>query len=367
MRIGVLGGSELARLLALAGHPLGYPVRILAGGDVAAVEHVAECFAGSLAQRDGLAAFVQDVDVVTFDDEQVPIEVAEYVQQHAALYPPRETLVHAQDRILEKRLFERLDIPMAEFAEVDTLEDLNEALEDVGTPALLKTRRRTHDGHGQRAIQDPSEAREAFDSFAGQPLLVEGFVRYDREVSLTAVRNRAGEIQVYPLVEHAHRDNILYKTVAPASGTSLELQALAAEKADRVLRELDYVGVITLELFEVSGRLFADEMIPRVHSTGNWTLAAARTSQYENHLRAILGLPLGDAGLREPSITYHLVGGVPPLEELLGFPGVRVHLYHKPAAARVKLGHVTVCGASEVEVAERAARVAPLIDKHWKV
>ncbi len=254
--------------------------------------------------------------------------------------PGCRSLEEGQDRLREKELFRRLDIPTARFG----------TLLDTGLPALVKTRRLGYDGKGQRRVDEPG------------PLdpdeVAEELVAFDRELSIVAVRGRDGDTRFWPLAENVHRDGILSLTRAPAPDAP---QAEAEAIATALLDELDYVGVLAVELFDVGGRLLANELAPRVHNTGHWTIDGAVTSQFENHLRAILGLPLGDTAAVGASVMVNLVGGIPPLDELLALPGAHVHLYGKQPRPGRKVGHVTLVDASP----ETVDRAIALADAAW--
>ena len=244
----------------------------------------------------------------------------------SAPLPPPLALELGQDRLVEKQLFQRLGIPTARFG----------SLADSGLPALVKSRRLGYDGKGQRRV--------ALDEELGEHELAEEIVPFDRELSIIAVRGRDGETRFWPLAENVHRDGILRVSRSPAVAAP---QAEAEELVGRLLDELDYVGVLALELFEVDGRLLANEFAPRVHNTGHWTIDGAVTSQFENHLRAILGLPLGSTDALAPAVMLNLIGGVPAAEKLLELPGAHLHLYGKAPRPGRKIGHVTLVGASE--------------------
>jgi 5-(carboxyamino)imidazole ribonucleotide synthase len=330
--VGVLGGGQLGRMLALAGIPLGLRFRFLDPSPEAPAGAVGELLAGGYDDPALLDRLAEGAAVVTYEFENVPVEAAGRV---GAVPDPR-ALELGRDRLAEKELFRRLGIPTARFGTV----------EEVGLPALVKKRRLGYDGKGQRRVVQPGPL--------GAGELAEELVPFERELSLLAVRAREGETRFYPLVENVHRDGLLRVSRVPAAGAP---QAEAEELARLLLDELGYVGVFALELFQVGGRLLANEFAPRVHNSGHWTIEAAATSQFENHLRAILGLPLGSTALREPAAMVNLVGRLPPLERLLVLPGARVHVYGKEPRPGRKLGHVTLLGAEEGAVAE-AIRLA---------
>jgi 5-(carboxyamino)imidazole ribonucleotide synthase len=322
-------------MLALAGIPLGMRFRFLdPDGDACAVD-VGELVAGAYDDPGLLERLADGADVVTYEFENVPVEAARF----AGAVPSPRALELGQDRLVEKQLFRRLEIPTVRFG----------TLEEAGLPALVKSRRLGYDGKGQRLVTAP-------EPLAGGEL-AEEVVAFTRELSLIAVRGREGETAFYPLVENVHESGILRVSRAPAPEAP---QAEAEEYGRRLLDELDYVGVMALELFEVEGQLLASEFAPRVHNTGHWTIDAAMTSQFENHLRAILGLPLGPTDALEPSAMVNLIGAAPPVASLLALPGARVHLYGKEPRPGRKVGHVTLVGANPVALEEtlRLARTA---------
>jgi 5-(carboxyamino)imidazole ribonucleotide synthase len=330
--VACIGGGQLGRMLGLAGLPLGLGLRFLDPAPDACAGAVGELVVGAYDDRDGLERLARGADVVTFEFENVPVEAAARV----GAVPGVAALERGQDRLHEKELFRSLGIATARFG----------SLEETGLPALVKTRRLGYDGKGQRRVHKP----EAI----GVGELAEELVPFDRELSIVGVRGRDGETRFWPVGENVHRDGILRVTRAPASDAP---QREAEELCAALLDELGYVGVLAVELFEVDGRLLANEFAPRVHNTGHWTIDGAETSQFENHLRAVLGVPLGPTGARATSVMVNLIGGVPPLEELLALPGARVHLYGKEPRAGRKVGHVTLVDPDE-RVVERAVALA---------
>ncbi len=314
-------------MLALAGAPLGVRMRFLDPAPDACAGEVGELLVGAYDDDACLARLADGADVVTYEFENVPVDAARRV----AAVPGARALELGQDRLVEKELFRRLGIPTAPFGSV----------EDVGTPALVKSRRLGYDGKGQRVVQavEPIRTDE----------LAEAIVPFDREVSIVAVRGRDGDTAFYPLAENEHRGGILAVSRAPAAAA---LQTDAEALARLLLDELGYVGVLAVELFDVGGSLLANEFAPRVHNTGHWTIDGAETSQFENHLRAILGLPLGRTVARGDSVMVNLVGGLPPVERLLAVPGAHVHLYGKAPRPGRKLGHVTLVDAEDDGVRE---------------
>jgi 5-(carboxyamino)imidazole ribonucleotide synthase len=339
--IGILGAGQLGRMLALAGTPLGLRFRFLDPAPDSPAGQLAEQIVAEYDDHAALRRFVEGVDVVTYEFENVPMETARWLEQFAAVYPPPGALYTAQDRLNEKTLFRNLGIPTAPFAPVESFEALTAAVAQIGLPAVLKTRRLGYDGKGQRVLRTPSDVEAAWRELGSGPLIVEGFVPFEREVSLIAVCGRAGATAFYPLIENEHREGILRISVAPYK--SLILQSLAESYAARVLAALEYVGVLAIEFFECDGQLLANEIAPRVHNSGHWTIEGAVTSQFENHLRALLGWPLGTAEMRGHVAMINLIGALPDTQRLLAVPGAHLHLYGKTPRAGRKLGHVTLC------------------------
>jgi 5-(carboxyamino)imidazole ribonucleotide synthase len=223
---------------------------------------------------------------------------------------------------------------------------------------VLKTRRMGYDGKGQMVARDRGQLAGAFAALGGVPLIAEQLVEFDRELSIVAARGRDGRTAAYPLVENSHRDGILRLTQAPAGGVTSDLRRQAERAVGLIADQLDYVGVLALELFQVGDRLLANEIAPRVHNSGHWTIEGAVTSQFENHLRAVLGLPLGDPAARGRCAMVNLIGEPPATESVLAVPGAHLHLYGKAARPGRKIGHVTVTGEASLE--QRTARIAAL-------
>jgi 5-(carboxyamino)imidazole ribonucleotide synthase len=342
MIVGVLGGGQLGRMLALAGYPLGLRFRFLESSSEAPTGVLAELIQGAYDDRATLARFADGLDLVTYEFENVPVDAARFLAERVPVFPPPEALLVSQDRLSEKTLFQRLGIPTPPFLAVSTESDLRPALEQIGYPAVLKTRRLGYDGKGQLVLRQPADADWAWRVLGEVPLLLEGFVPFEREVSVLTVRARDRRTAFYPLVENHHREGMLRLSRAPAPGLTPDLQALAEGHGARVAEALGYVGVLAIEFFQHEGRLLANEMAPRVHNSGHWSIEGAETSQFENHLRAVLGLPLGSTGAIGHSAMLNLIGRVPPLAAILAVPAAHLHLYGKAARPGRKLGHVTL-------------------------
>jgi 5-(carboxyamino)imidazole ribonucleotide synthase len=361
LTVGVLGGGQLGRMLALAGYPLGLRFRFLDPAPEAPAGQLAEHLIGNYTDRECLQRFARDLHLVTYEFENVPVEVAQILQQTVPVFPPPAALEVSQDRLMEKTFFRRLGIPTAPFAPVDSRWDLDEALARLGFPALLKTRRFGYDGKGQFLLRTPADVAAAWTALGGRPLILEGFVAFERELSQIAVRGRDGATGFYPLVENHHEAGMLRLTLAPAPGLTADLQAEAVAFVGRVLAALDYVGVVAVEFFQKAGHLIANEMAPRVHNSGHWTIEGAETSQFENHLRALLGWPLGSPAAVGPCAMVNLIGTVPEARAVLAVPDAHLHLYGKASRPGRKLGHVTVRAADAAHLRERLARVRELL------
>jgi 5-(carboxyamino)imidazole ribonucleotide synthase len=363
MIIGILGAGQLGRMLALAGVPLGVHFRFLDPTPDSPAARLGEQIVAAYDDSAMLAHFVHGLDCVSYEFENVPIATATLLAKHVPVLPPPLALATAQDRLEEKRFFQQLAIPTAPFVAIDTRADLEAALDTIGLPAVLKTRRLGYDGKGQVVLRQREEIEQAWATLAGQPLILEGFVPFARELSLLAVRSRDGATACYPLVENTHRDGILRRSIAPAPAVHPALQALAESYAARVLNALGYVGVLAIELFQTDQQplLIVNEMAPRVHNSGHWTIEGAETSQFENHVRAVAGLPLGSTAMRGYAAMVNLIGVTPAIQAVLAIPGAHLHLYEKAPRAGRKLGHVTICADDIPTLIERIAAVEALL------
>lgn len=356
-RVGIVGAGQLGRMLALAGYPLGLRFVFLDKSADAPGGQVGDIILGEFGDAEKLRELSERVDVVTFDVENVPVDaVREGVTK--PFRPTVELLEKAQDRLLEKELFRSLDIPTPAFAAVESLDDLRAAAERIGLPAVLKTRRLGYDGKGQRVIRSEADFEPALEAIGGVPLILESFVAFDREVSIIGVRNVSGEVRFYPLSENTHREGILRHSIAPYEDHGL--QGLAERHLERLLNAFDYAGVLTIEFFESGGKLIANEIAPRVHNSGHWTIEGAVTSQFENHVRAILDLPLGDTAANGYAAMVNFIGSMPPLEAVLEIPGAHYHSYGKSPRPGRKLGHATLTSQSRAELLTRLEHLLQL-------
>jgi 5-(carboxyamino)imidazole ribonucleotide synthase len=340
--IGVLGGGQLGRMLALAGLPLGLQFRFLDPSPTAPASCLGELYCGDYQDPGLLPRFVEGLELVTYEFENVPLNTARWLEKRAPVYPPPLALEASQDRIKEKTTFQKLDIPTPMFGAVSSRAELNEAISRVGLPAVLKTCRFGYDGKGQQALHTEEDVEAAWQALRGVPLILEKRVHFSRELSILSVRSTNGETAFYPLVENQHRRGILRLSRVPALNLSESIQTQATDYARRLLEHFRYVGVLAIEFFQVDDTLIANEMAPRVHNSGHWTIEAARTSQFANHLRALLGWPLGPTELLGHSAMVNIVGVQPGAEEVLAVPGAALHLYGKSAQPDRKLGHITV-------------------------
>jgi 5-(carboxyamino)imidazole ribonucleotide synthase len=340
MKIGIIGAGQLGRMLALSAYPLGQQVVFVDADDDAPGAQVGRMIHGRFDDAAALAALAASVDIVTFDVENVPQGAAEAVAAKVPFFPPPAALGAGQDRLDEKRLFHSLGIPTAKFAAVDSQQGLADAAREIGLPAILKTRRLGYDGRGQRRIAGEADLEGAFEDLGGVPAILEGFVNFERELSLIGVRGRDGATAFWPLAENVHVEGMLRQSRAPWLDAGL--QAEAERHLGALLDHFDYVGVLTLEFFHVDGMLLANEMAPRVHNSGHWTIEGAVTSQFENHVRAILGLPLGSTAPIGYSGMVNFIGRLPALAAALAVEGAHFHDYGKSARPNRKLGHCTV-------------------------
>lgn len=343
--VGILGGGQLARMLVLAGAPLGLRFAVFDPAADACAGQVGPLQVGAFDDAAALAAFAVQVDVLTFDFENVPAASAQQLATQVPVFPNPAALAIAQDRLSEKTLFRELGIPIPEFAAIDDRAGLDAALARIGAPCVLKTRRFGYDGKGQFRIKTLADADAAWDALGAQAatvgLIVEAFVPFEREVSVVAVRGRDGEFRAWPLTENWHVDGVLSASLAPAS-VDAGLQEVAEAHARALAERLDYVGVFALELFVRDGTLLANEMAPRVHNSGHWTIEGAETSQFENHVRAVLGLPLGSTAMRGHACMLNWLGAMPDAAAFLAVPGGHWHDYGKQARDGRKVGHATV-------------------------
>ena len=364
--VGILGGGQLARMLALAGAPLGARFLVVDSAADACASQVAPLLQADWHDFDALADFARRCDVVTFDFENVPADTAQWLSERTRVFPNPRALSVAQDRLAEKTLFRELGLDTPPFATVDSRADLVGALQAIGYPCVLKTRRLGYDGKGQFRLRSDADLDRAWDALGGVPLILESWVAFDREVSVVAVRARDDELRTYPLAQNWHSEGILSASLAPAPDASA-LDAIAARYARAIGERLDYVGVFALELFVSGGRLLGNEMAPRVHNSGHWTIEGAVCSQFENHLRAVLGLPLGDTSALATSVMLNWIGELPDARPVLAESRAHWHDYGKSSRPGRKVGHATVCANDNVELAAQLTRVGAALGREAQV
>ncbi len=363
MRVGVLGGGQLGQMLAVAAKRLGVELRFLAPDPLSPAGMRAELIVADYENEAALSHFVEGLDFATYEFESIPVSALRSVAERIVVRPSVRALEMAQDRADEKRCFEQLGIPTPRFAVADTLREARAALEMVGLPAVLKTRRLGYDGKGQAVIRQQSDLERGWVTAAGAPSLLERFVPFTRELSIIAVRSAAGDVAFYPLVENHHSEGILRFSLAPAPGVAPSVQSRAEDFAKRILDDLEYVGVLAIEFFETADGLLANEMAPRVHNTGHWTIEGADTSQFENHLRAVTGMPLGSTEVHGVCGMVNVIGQEPDVGRLREIPDVHVHMYGKTPAPRRKLGHITVVAADLEGVRSAVAKVRAVLGR----
>jgi len=355
--IGILGGGQLGYMLALAGYPLGLHFRFLDPSPEAPVGRIAQRVTADYTDHAALERFSNGLELVTYEFENVPVEAAKFLAQRVPVYPPPAALEAAQDRLAEKGLFRKLGINTTEFLPVAKPGEFDAAIKQLGLPAVLKTSRMGYDGKGQWILRTADDVARAKAELPKVQLILERFVPFTREVSVLAVRSRGGETAFYPLVENHHRGGILRLSLAPAPALEAGVQRTAEDAARRILESLKYIGVLAVEFFEHDGRLLANEMAPRVHNSGHWTIEGAVTSQFENHLRAVLGLPLGSTGPAGHCAMINLIGDLPEPSEILSVPDAHLHFYGKVPRAGRKLGRVTLRAASPERLALRLSEL----------
>lgn len=379
--VGVLGAGQLGRMLALAAAPLGLRVRCFDAAepeaDAPPAAQVCDFFPGDFADEDGLRRFAEGCAAVTYEFENVPARAAEVVAQVAPLFPPVGALEAAQDRVSEKTLLNSLGVATPAWAEVNSRADLDTAASIIGLPAVLKTRRFGYDGKGQAVLRAPIDVGRAWADLGiacdpgGHGLILEAFAPFEREVSILGIRGRPdgtgrAPTAFYPLIENRHEGGILrLSRIGAAASAAPERNALhtqAQAACARLMESLGYVGVCCIEFFQVRDErgapaLLANEMACRVHNSGHWTIEGARTSQFENHLRAIMGWPPGSTEPRGPCAMVNLIGATPPIHEVLAIEDAHPHLYGKRARPGRKLGHITVLAPDEGTLDHRLRRL----------
>ena len=345
MRIGIIGAGQLGQMLGYAARDLGVECRFVDPSDAPPAADCGEVIQRPFDDSEALAELAATCDVVTYEFENVPVEALHKIDDKVAVYPPAEALRHAQDRLDEKRLFDQLDIPLPGYRTVDSRNDIVTAAEELGLPVVIKSRRLGYDGKGQCIVRSSDDIDKAWKTLGGQPLIAEQWINFDFEVSCIGARNVDGDTVIYPLSHNVHEGGILKTSRSPIDAPVLADRAETYVR--RMLGHLDYVGVLALELFVCGDDLFANEFAPRVHNSGHWTIEGSATSQFENHLRAVMNRPLGSTASLNHAGMVNLIGNIPGTirSQELGI----LHDYGKAPRPGRKLGHITVTAESAAE------------------
>ena len=354
MRIGIIGAGQLGQMLGFAARDLDIEVRFIDPSDNPPAAQCGKVIQSAFDDPVALVALADTCDVITYEFENVPVAALQHIEGIAPVYPPATALRHSQDRLDEKKLFDELDIPLPGYHAIDTRADMDVASDKLGLPMVIKTRRFGYDGKGQFVVKQTADLDAAWDELGGQALIAEQWVPFDYEISCIGVRSISGEIAIYPLSRNVHIDGILRTSRSPVDEP--ELAAKASDYVHRLLSHLDYVGVLALELFVTGDELLANEFAPRVHNSGHWSIEGSETSQFENHLRAILDLPLGSTANTGHAGMVNLIGEISGATRSLGIG--ELHDYGKAPRAGRKLGHLTVVA----DTAEQRDALVGLID-----
>ena len=349
MKIGVLGAGQLGRMLALSAYPLGHQMRFLALSEEDPSSLLGKTYINN--HSGVIELFSDDSDVVTYESENTDVSIVKSVGKKSNVYPSESSLHLTQHRGREKNLLSQLNIPCAPFKMVNSLSDLKSAVEHIGLPAVLKTAKDGYDGKGQFHIKYESQIDEAWEHMMGAESILEGFVNFKRELSLIAVRGLDGSLKYYPLVENTHHEGILRLTIAPAQNISKSLQQKAEGYMHSLINEIDHIGVLTLELFDSKDELIVNEIAPRVHNSGHWTIEGSQTSQFENHIRAITDSPLGETSIKSSfNAMINIIGMHGQTNKVLETKNAHLHLYDKEERKGRKLGHITLTSDSLEEL-----------------
>ncbi|OAL86509.1 5-(carboxyamino)imidazole ribonucleotide synthase [Acinetobacter sp. SFD] len=357
--IGIFGGGQLGRMMAQAALPLNIQCTFF--------EASTDCPSAALGPvisskaENGLQDFINSADVFSLEFENTPLADVDVLTQSKQLHPPRQALAIAQHRLSEKALFDELAIPVAPYKAVTSLESLKTAVVELGLPIVLKTSRGGYDGKGQFVLRSADQMDQAWAELgpAGE-LIAESFVTFSREVSIIAVRGQNGDVKTWPLAENHHHNGILSHSIVPAPH-SADLQPVAQDYITRLLNHLNYVGVLTLELFVTDKGLYANEMAPRVHNSGHWSIEGAVCSQFENHVRAVAGLPLGSTEVIRPTVLVNIIGQYPKSGDVLALEGAHLHLYNKSEREGRKIGHITLMPNDSTQLSILCRQLAKIL------
>jgi 5-(carboxyamino)imidazole ribonucleotide synthase len=349
MKIGILGSGQLGAMLADAALRLGHQVAFYDSADGAPTKRFQATTVGAFDDATALQKFAQTCDVVTYEFENIPVETVQTIEQHTRVHPAKKALAISQDRLLEKEFLQSIGIGTPRFQPASSLDELQSACQVVGFPCVIKTRRFGYDGKGQVRVSEVSQVLDAWHTLRSTGLIVEGYVPFSRELSIIGARDIHGKVVTYPLIENTHIDGILHRSEIPAPAISRGLQSQTKTMIERVLHALDYVGTITIELFDVRGEILANEIAPRVHNSGHATIESLATSQFENHIRAITAMELGSPDPHARAVMYNIIGSIPEMETLSKYTSIFSHLYNKEPRSGRKLGHITLLNPAESE------------------
>jgi 5-(carboxyamino)imidazole ribonucleotide synthase len=360
MNVGILGGGQLGRMLTLAGYPLGITCVCYDPTPGVSASFTGRVEPGDFDDVARITEWAKNYDVLTYEWENFTPELVGHLSAMRPLHPNVKALAAAQDRWHEKRLFDELDIPVPAFRFAENEAELRRGIDELGFPVVAKTRNGGYDGKGQAVVRSEDDISAAVALLEQCPVIVETLIDFQSEVSAIGVRGMDGDTKTYPLTQNVHREGILRRSVVPAPVPS-ELEYAADAYLKAIMKRLDYVGVLALELFVTPGGLLANEMAPRVHNSGHWTQNGAETSQFENHLRAVTGMPLGSTELLCPSAMVNCIGSIPPTKQILAVPGTHLHVYDKEPRVGRKVGHINITASSSKELAERIEAVERLL------
>ncbi|MDH3747069.1 MAG: 5-(carboxyamino)imidazole ribonucleotide synthase [Gammaproteobacteria bacterium] len=359
MRIGILGAGQLGQMLGFAARGLGYECCFVDPSDSPPAASAGQVIRAAFDDENALATLAERCDVITYEFENVPVAALASLTDKVPVYPPLKALRKAQDRLSEKRLFDELDIPVPDYQSIDTRADLDNAINEFGLPVVVKTRRFGYDGKGQVVIRDASELDDVWRSLDSRAAIAEAWVNFDLEVSILGARNPRGEMAIWPLSSNEHVGGILRTTRAPLDNDVIS--ARAETYMQRLLKHLDYVGVLALELFVVDDSLLANEYAPRVHNSGHWTIEGAETSQFTNHLLTITGRTPRPTAARGYAGMVNLIGSIPDAIREISGPGSALHDYGKTPRPDRKLGHITVVADTAAKRDDRLAEICKTV------